>query len=105
MSEGEEFEGMGFDPREFFEQLRRSASVKAGAVIFGQAQVTYYETLKQSMPEERAYSLLAHTTECIFRAAAEAAGPLANAILQASFVWERLPKQQQTDKEVPGSGS
>ena len=98
MSE-EDFE---FDPRQFFESLRKSASVKTGAVLFGEAQIAYYETLKQRMPEEQAYNLLAHTTEVILRSVAEAVGPLANALLQASFVWEKM-KSASSDKEVPGS--
>ena len=105
MTDGEEFEGMGFDPKSFFEQLRRSASVKAGAIIFGQAQVAYYDILKESMSEEDAFNLTAHTTECIIKGAAEVAPPLIDVFLRASAYWETLNKVGLTDKEVPGSGN
>jgi hypothetical protein len=83
-----------------FEDLRKSASVKAGAVMFGQAQVAYYDTLKEHMTEEMAYNLLAHTTEAILRSLAAAAGPLAEVMLKMSFMFGN--KDDETDKEVPG---
>jgi hypothetical protein len=91
----------GFDPRQFFETLRKSASVKMGAIVFGEAQVAYYEVLKQHMGDEEAFNMLAHTTEVIIKAIGNAAGPVAAAFLQASYLWERLGTQT-TEKEVPG---
>ena len=98
MTEDEEFGGVDF--QEFLNNLRKSASVKAGAVIFGEAQVAYYDTLKAHMSDEDAFNLTAHTTECIIRGGAEAVGPVVSAVLQASFLWERFGPQ--SDKEVPG---
>ena len=94
-----------FDPREFLNNLRKSASVKTGAIMFGEAQVAYYDTLKQHMSDEDAYNLLAHTTEVLLRAIAEAIGPVTAALLQANYMWERLGRPMPTDKEVPGGGS
>lgn len=94
----------GFDPRQFFETLRKSASVKMGAIVFGEAQAAYYDVLKQHMGEEEAFNMLAHTTECIIKGVATAAGPMTAALLQATVVWEKLGGMAQTtDKEVPGS--
>lgn len=85
----------------FFEDLRKSASMKAGAVMFGEAQSAYYDTLKAHMSEEDAFNLTAHTTECLIKGVASMAGPVCAALLQASFLWERFGSQT-TDKEVPG---
>jgi hypothetical protein len=89
-----------FDPRSFFEAVRKSASVKAGAIILGESQSAYFDTLKEHMSEEEAFNMLAHTTECIIKGIATAAGPVAEALLQASYVWERMAHG---GKEVPGS--
>src|SRR3954451_13582846 len=51
----------------FFEDLRKSASVKAGAIMFGEAQSAFFDVLKQHMSEEEAFNMLAHTTECIIK--------------------------------------
>lgn len=91
------------DPLDFaklFEQLRKSASVQAGAVMFGQAQVAYYDTLKEHMSEEMAYNLLAHTTEHILRSIASAAAPVAEVLLKMSVLFGKV--EPETDKEVPG---
>ena len=96
MSENEE---SSFDWQRLFNDFRRSASVKAGAAIFGEAQIAYYEVLKQHMDEEHAFNLLAHTTECIFKTIAEAAAPMSAVMLQGAAMWEQ---QTTTDKEVPG---
>jgi hypothetical protein len=72
------------------EELRKSASIKAGAVLFGQAQIAYYDTLKESMGEELAYNMLAHTTEKLLLGIATAAGPLAEA-----FAKLPPPKEEQ----------
>ena len=87
----------------FFDDLRKSASIKAGAVMFGEAQAIYYETLKEHMPEEMAYNMLAHTTESIIRGISSAAGPLANALLSAEALMRYLGVNKDTDKEVPGT--
>jgi hypothetical protein len=102
MTEGEEFEGLGFDPKAFFEQIRKSASVKAGAIIFGQAQVAYYETLKQSsLSEEQAFNLLAHTTETIIKSIAAAAGPVCEALLAAAAMYRDIVAAEEDKKEMP----
>ena len=90
-----------FDPRELFNKLRKSASVKTGAILFGQAQVAYYDVLKESMSEEMAYNMLAHTTECVFKTVSEMAGPVTAALLQAAYIVDRFEKFT-TDKEMPG---
>jgi len=88
----------------FFEDMRKSASIKAGAVMFGEAQAAYYDTLKEHMTEEEAYNMLAHTTECLLRSTASAVGPLANAILSAEALMRFMGVNgPETDKEVPGS--
>jgi hypothetical protein len=93
----------GFDPHKFFTELRKNASVKMGAVIFGEAQMAYYDVLKGHMSEEEAFNMLAHTTEVVVKSIASAAGPLASAILQAAALWEKLGMVGQTsEKEVPG---
>jgi hypothetical protein len=92
-----------FDPRAFFETLRKSASVKMGAVVFGEAQVAYYEILKQHMTEDEAFNMLAHTTECVIKGVASSVGPLAEVFLKATVLWERFAGVETTDKEVPGS--
>lgn len=91
-----------FDWQRLFSDFRKSASVKAGAALFGEAQIAYHEVIKQHMSEEDAFNLLAHTTECMLKALATAAGPVCEAMLKASFLWENL-KGQTSDKEVPGS--
>jgi hypothetical protein len=92
-----------FDPRQFFETLRKSASVKMGAVVFGEAQVAYYDILKQHMGEEEAFNMLAHTTECVIKGVASSVGPLAEVLLKATVLWERIAAATETtDKEVPG---
>jgi hypothetical protein len=97
-------EEMGFDPRQFFETLRKSASVKMGAIVFGEAQVAYYEVLKQHMSEEQAFNMLAHTTEHIIRGIASAAGPVCEAFFKGAVVWERfMADVPKSDKEVPGA--
>jgi hypothetical protein len=93
----------GFDWQRLFSDFRKSASVKAGAAMFGEAQIAYYDTLKNSMTEEMAYNMLAHTTEQVIKGIATAAGPVASAILQAAAIWEKM--MPQTDKEVPGGSS
>jgi hypothetical protein len=93
-----------FNPSEFFKQIRRSASVKAGAVIFGQAQVAYYETLKESMSDEEAFNLLAHTTEQVVRGVFSAIGPVSEVLLKAAAMSEYFDmlKPKDSGKEVPG---
>ena len=104
--EGDEFEGLGFNPADFFKQIRRSASVKAGAIVFGQAQVAYYDTLKQSMTDEEAFNMLAHTTECVIKGIAASLGPLAEALTKAMAMSEYFEalgfKPKDSGKEVPG---
>jgi len=87
----------------FFEDLRKSASIKAGAVMFGEAQSAYYDTLKAHMSEEEAYNMLAHTTESLIRGISAAAGPVLSAFLSASTLMEYLGvSKTASDKEVPG---
>lgn len=102
--EGDEFEGLGFNPSEFFKQIRRSASVKAGAIVFGQAQTAYYNTLKESMSDEEAFQLLAITTESAIRGIFSAVGPVSEVLLKAAAMSEYFDmlKPQQSDKQVPG---
>jgi hypothetical protein len=90
----------------FFEDMRKSASIKVGAVMFGEAQGIYYDTLKQHMTDEEAYNMLAHTTESLIRGISGAAGPVLQAFLSASTLMEYLGvrPQPQSDKEVPGGG-
>jgi hypothetical protein len=96
------FEGLGFNPTEFFQQLRKSASVKAGAIMFGQAQVAYFDSLKQGgMSQDEAFNMLAHTTECIIRGLASAVGPVSDVLLRAATIAELFGKRE-SDKEVPG---
>jgi hypothetical protein len=84
--------------------LRKSASVKAGAIMFGQAQVAYYDTLKQSMSEEEAFNLLAHTTEQVVRGVFSAVGPVCEVLLKAAAMAEFFEnmKPPTSDKQVPG---
>lgn len=92
------------DPREhqpfddvfgrLFEDLRKSASIKAGAVMFGQAQLAYYEVLKSGMTEVDAYNMLAHTTDKLLGAMAHAAGPIAEAMLTAAAAQEEKRNSQ-----------
>lgn len=100
----DEFGDLGFNPREFFEAIRRSASVRTGAIMFGQAQTAYYDTLKQTMSEEEAYSLLAHTTENIIRGVFSAVGPVCEVLLKAAAMMEYFEalKPPPSDKQVPG---
>jgi hypothetical protein len=84
-----------FDWGQFLGNLRKSASVKAGATIFGEAQLVYYNTLKQGMSEEMAYNLLAHTTEVMLRSIAVASGPVTEALLRA------YASNKTADKETP----
>ena len=106
MTEPEEESFNNMDFMGFLEQLRRNASVKAGAVIFGEAQTAYYDVLKTHMSDEDAFNMTAHTTECLFRGVAEAAGPVAEAVLRTAAIFERVSASQpQTDKEVPGGGT
>lgn len=102
--EGDEFGDLGFNPREFFSQLRKAAWVKTGAIMFGQAQVAYYDTLKESMSDEEAYNLLAHTTECLVRGVAAAAGPVSEVIVKAAAMSEYFDslRPPTSDKQVPG---
>jgi hypothetical protein len=102
--EGDEFEDLGFNPREFFEAIRKSASVKTGAIMFGQAQVAYYDTLKQSMTDEEAYNLLAHTTSAIIHGIFSAVGPVSDVLLKAAAMSEyfAMLKPPTSDKQVPG---
>ena len=88
----------------FFDDLRKSASIKTGAVMFGEAQGIYYDTLKQHMTEEEAYNMLAHTTESLIRGISAAAGPVISAFLSAEALMRHLGLHEpETDKEVPGS--
>lgn len=102
--EGDEFEGLGFNPSEFFKMIRQSASVKAGAIMFGQAQVAYYETLKESMSEEEAFNMLAHTTEALLKSIAAMVGPVSEVLLKAAAMSEYFDmlKPKDSGKEVPG---
>jgi hypothetical protein len=92
----------------FFADMRKSASIRAGAAMFGEAQSVYYDTLKEHMSDEEAYNMLAHTTECLLRSVASAVGPLANAILSAEALMRFMGvnnAEETTDKEVPGKSS
>jgi hypothetical protein len=102
--EGDEFGDLGFSPKEFFEAIRKSASVKTGAIMFGQAQIAYYDTLKQSMSDEEAYNLLAHTTSCLIRGVFSAVGPVSEVLLKAATLMEYFEalKPPISDKKVPG---
>ena len=92
-----------FDWSKLLNDFRKNASFKAGAVMFGEAQSSYYETLKQHMSDEEAFNMAAHTTECIIKGMADAAGPICSVLLQASVIWERMAQAgMTTDKEVPG---
>lgn len=102
----DEFEGLGFNPSELLAQLRKSASVKAGAVMFGQAQIAYYDTLKESsMSDEEAYNMLAHTTAAVVRGVFSAVGPVCEVLLKAAAMmeyFESLGIKTKSDKQVPG---
>lgn len=103
MSEGSE----EFNPREFFDALRKSASVKTGAIMFGQAQIAYYDTLKQHMSEEEAYNMLAHTTEVMIRSILGATPAILKVMLEIATTWEMFNKAVADSlggKEVPGDG-
>jgi len=100
-------EESSFNPGDFFKAIRQSASVKAGAIMFGQAQIAYYDTLKESgMSEEDAFNLLAHTTEQVVKGVFSAVGPLADVLLRGVAMFEYFEsiglKTKPTDKEVPG---
>jgi hypothetical protein len=93
-----------FNPSEFFAMLRKSASVKAGAIMFGQAQIAYYDVLKENMTEEQAFSLLAHTTEQVVRGVFNAVGPVCEVLLKAAAMAEMIGKwegDKPGDKKVP----
>src|SRR4051794_13472261 len=94
-AEPEEPEDTGFEEMmgKFLADLRKSASIQAGAVLFGQAQVAYYEVLKEGMGEEAAFGMLAHTTEKLFGALAHAAGPIVEAMTNASLTQDRLKRE------------
>ena len=101
MTEGSE---PNWEFAKFFEDLRKSASIKAGAVMFGEAQAAYYDTLKQHMSDEEAYNMLAHTTESLIRGISGAAGPVVSAVLSATALMDYLGvRPPMTDKEVPGA--
>jgi hypothetical protein len=93
-----------FNPSDFFKAIRQSASVKAGAIMFGQAQIAYYDTLKQSMSPEDAFNLLAHTTEHVVRGVFGAVGPICEVLLKAAAMSEYFDmlKPPGSDKQVPG---
>jgi hypothetical protein len=104
MDEGDPFEGLGFNPSDFFKQIRRSASVKAGAIVFGQAQTAYYDTLKERMSDEEAFQLLAITTESAIRGLFSAVGPVSEVLLKAVAMSEYFDmlKPKDAGKQVPG---
>ena len=96
----------GIDFGKFFDQLRKSASVKAGAIMFGQAQVAYYDSLKQGgLDEEAAFNMVAHVSECIIKATPG----FLKVMLEAALAWDTLTKAiadrealfGKSDKEVP----
>lgn len=91
------------DFSKLFESLRKSASVKAGAIMFGQAQVAYYDVLKASdMSEEQAYNLLAHTTEIVVRAVVGSIPALADVALRAAAMAEMFGiRNTESDKKIP----
>jgi hypothetical protein len=94
-----------FNPGQFFEMLRKSASVRAGAIMFGQAQVAYYNTLKENMPEEQAFALLADTNGHVIRGIFSAVGPVCEVLLKMAAMaelFESLKPEKQSDKQVPG---
>lgn len=101
----EEFDPSAFNPSDFFAMLRRSASVKAGAIMFGQAQVAYYDTLKQNMTQEEAFTLLATTSEAVVRGVFSTVGPLSEVLLKFAAMSEYFDmlKPKDSGKEVPGS--
>jgi hypothetical protein len=92
-----------FDPNEFFKALRQSASVKAGAIMFGQAQIAYFDALKEGgMSEEEAFNMLAHTTEQIVRGIFGAVGPICDVVLRAAAMMEVFEQfKPKSDKQVP----
>ena len=81
-----------FDVNKMLEELRKSAVIKAGAAIFGEAQMAYYETIKSHMSEEMGFNMLAHTTEHFLKSIAMAAGPVAKAIMSSEA--GKLAEQQ-----------
>jgi hypothetical protein len=95
-----------FNPTDFFKAIRQSASVKAGAIMFGQAQIAYYDTLKESMTEQEAFTLLATTTEAVVRGVFSTVGPLSEVLLKAATMMEYFEslKPPTSDKQVPGDG-
>jgi hypothetical protein len=103
MTDDDPFEG--FDPHKFFTELRKNASVKMGAVIFGEAQMAYYDVLKGHMSEEEAFNMLAHTTEVVIKGIAQAAGPMTAALISGITLWEKMGMVGQSEKEVPGGGN
>ena len=95
-----------FNPSDFFKHIRQSASVKAGAIMFGQAQIAYYDTLKEKMSPDEAFNLLAITTEQIVRGVFSTVGPLSEVLLKLAAMSEYFDmlKPPGSDKEVPGDG-
>jgi hypothetical protein len=104
MDEGDPFESMGFNPSEFFQQIKRSASIKAGAILFGQAQTAYWKALKEGgMDDEAAYALTAHTTEYLIQGIASAVGPVSEVMLKLAAMSEYFDTiKPKSDKQVPG---
>lgn len=97
----------GFDQQQFFEMLRKSAWTKTGAILFGQAQGAYYNSLKESgLSEEQAYNMLAHTTEQIIKGIAGALPRMTDVAIRAAAMLDLMgqfqPKDQSSDKQVPG---
>lgn len=93
----------GFNPAAFFDMLRKSASVKAGAVMFGEAQVAYYNSLiAGGMDEKLAYNTLADTTGKMITGIVRAAPPIMSILVSS---WERADARRDAikdEKQVPG---
>lgn len=97
MDESDKFEDI---IRALFEDLRKNATIQAGAVMFGQAQVLYYDVLKQNMSEEQAYDMLAHTTGELLKAIANAAGPISAAVLGSAVAQNQMEKEANDKKKA-----
>jgi hypothetical protein len=102
-------EGEGFimDPGEFdmsklLDYIRKSASIKAGAIMFGEAQIAYYDVLKEHLGEEAAYNMTANTSEILIRTIGATVGTLAEAAVRLAAIYELVTPKPGTDKEVPG---
>lgn len=94
-----------FNPVAFFEMLRKQASIKVGAVMFGEAQTAYYNTIRKDMGDEAAYNLLAHTTGEIIRMIPNLVSIAVRAYqVQDSIekVMVKLVDEEKGGKEVPG---